>query len=123
MGRGQPLFVMKNQITVLVHYLAFGSDTLFQFTGEPKNSVGLEDFAEVDLLEFIFRECNHVDGSEWIDARPLRSMSVGDVVIVARAGNVQRYRCEGCGWSRYSEGEKDFRPLQTLPAPAKMPGR
>jgi hypothetical protein len=117
---------MKNTVQVLVHLLAFGSNTLFAFTGEDKlrQGVGLSDLAETDLLEFVFRQCNHVDGSEWIEGRPLRSLSVGDVVIVIRKGSeVSRYRCDGCGWSRFSEGEQDFRPLQSLPAADRYPGR
>lgn len=107
-GGGQPLFVMKNNsVTVLVHYLAFRSNVVFQFTGEGflREGVGFSDLATSDLLEFVFRQCNHVDDTEWISKDPvaqamrLRSLSVGDVVMIVKGGTVTRYLCEGCGWT------------------------
>jgi hypothetical protein len=105
---------MKNKtVSVLVHLLAFGSDTLFAFDGEDRlrAGIGFADLTESDLLEFVFRQCSHVDGSEWIEGHSLRSLSVGDVVIVMRGNEVSRYRCEGCGWTRWSEGKQSFEPL------------
>lgn len=97
--------VMKSRI-VIVHYKAFRSDTLFQFTHE---SVIDPDVTNLELLEIAFRQCNHVDGNEWISLDPyartlrLRSMSVGDEITFIEAAKVTRYRCEGCGWQQITQ--------------------
>ena len=97
--------------SILVHYKAFRSDIVFAFTGEGflAEGVSLGDLTETDLLEFVFRQCNVVHGDEWISVDPvarslrLRSMSVGDVVMVVRAGKVTRYLCAGCGWEKIED--------------------
>jgi hypothetical protein len=57
-------------------------------------------------LEHIFREMNHVDGTEWIGSEEFerrytgaRSMSVGDVVEFKTAVGSRRFRVESEGWS------------------------
>lgn len=95
---------MSSTLIVLVHYKAFGSNQMFNFNCEPDNSVSLSDFCESDLLEFIFRQCNHVDGTEWIANKNLRSMSVGDEVVLIRSDKqpVERRRVAAIGWEHVS---------------------
>lgn len=47
-------------------------------------------------LEYIFRECNHVDGKEWIANQNLRSMCVGDTVELE--GKI--WKCDPVGWTQ-----------------------
>lgn len=98
------LYFMK---AILVHYRAFGSDVVFEFTAERSGGLPV---ADETLLEWVFRECNHVDGEEWISTDPvaqyqrLRSMSVGDeVMLLGEDGEVRRWRVAGCGWERVAE--------------------
>lgn len=51
-------------------------------------------YSTLEQLEFIFRQCNHVDGSEWIQNKELRSLSVGDMVVL----NGQVWVCCDVGW-------------------------
>lgn len=53
-----------------------------------------------EVLEHIFRQCNAVDGTEWISqpeqrALKLRSMSVGDLVVLPTR---RLYLCKPQGW-------------------------
>lgn len=52
-----------------------------------------------DVLDHVFRECNHVNGNEWIDGKELRSLSVGDMVEI----NGTLYVCCNVGWKRLRE--------------------
>lgn len=88
--------------TIIVQYRAFGSDIAFEFTANPNALLGVP---VERVLEWIFRECNHVDDSEWISQDPvarklgLRSMSVGDeVILVNDDSTVARYRVAGVGF-------------------------
>jgi hypothetical protein len=83
--------------TILVHYRAFDDDKMFIFTGA--NDKSLSPKSDVHfLLDTIFRECNHVNGTEWIANKPLRSLSVGDEVIIIEGEQISRYRCATVGW-------------------------
>jgi len=55
------------------------------------------------ILKFVYRECNRVDGSEWISGKKLRSMSVGDMIMM---DNVV-YVCCMAGWKTIAELEKN----------------
>jgi hypothetical protein len=91
---------------ILIHYNAFPSDgnPVFEFPSE------LVAGATVDeALEIIFRQCNVVDGTEWITSenkrrisrkeKGLRSMCVDDVVVFWHDnGDWEAHRCAGCGW-------------------------
>ena len=62
---------------------------------------GVQLFEPVGILEYIYRECNHVNGNEWI-SKPeqqkmfLRSMSVGDMVMM----DGDLWICATCGWQK-----------------------
>ena len=87
--------------TILVHYRAFDDDQMFVFTGT--NDKSLLPESDVDfLLDSVFRECNHVDGTEWIAGKHLRSLSVDDEVIIINDGEISRYRCARIGWEKLS---------------------
>lgn len=61
---------------------------VLHFSDVPLNS------AHPAVLERVFRETNHVDGTEWIANKKLRSMMIGDVVII----DDKYYLCEMVGW-------------------------
>jgi len=89
---------------IVISYLVFGDNFSFVYDNlSATNFVGhVED--EV-LLESIFRDTNHVDGTEWIAGKPLRSLSVGDVVTIIDSElpvqkQVRAYRVEGIGWKK-----------------------
>jgi hypothetical protein len=72
--------------------------------------LAVEEFGATDedtderLRGKVFRGMNHVDGDEIEVCGRLRvrSMMVGDVVVVFRDGNPPNaYRCEPTGWSVY----------------------
>jgi hypothetical protein len=75
-----------------VAYKAFRSTDTFEFPSEliPSGTDVL------DALEVVFRQCNHVDGSEWISGKRLRSMSVDDEVTI----DSETYVCAGFGWEK-----------------------
>jgi len=89
---------------ILVHYLAFNSNQAFEYTANPVTK------STEHLLEFIFRDCNVVDGSEWVvreskrrieaGERGLRSMSVGDIVTLIDEDRIESYLCAGIGWTK-----------------------
>jgi hypothetical protein len=69
-----------------------------------------------DALEVIFRQCNHVDGTEWISQPEfrkdysefpnIRSFSVGDCVTFRGIGGFRKYYvCEGCGFAEISQDD------------------
>lgn len=91
--------------TVLVHLRAFEqtSDVMFAYTGPlAQDKAGRES-----QLEVIFRQCNHVDETEWIAGRPYRSLSVGDhVILVLTDGTVERWEVLGMGWRRLENGPR-----------------
>jgi hypothetical protein len=71
-----------------------------------------------DALEILFRQLNHVDGSELISEEQFkgyRSMSVGDEVrfrgLYKIDDTVSRfdktYRCEGMGWSEVTKAKEE----------------
>ena len=53
-----------------------------------------------DILDTVFRQCNHVDGKEWIEGEELRSMSVGDEILLIEGSLVEKYLVAGCGFTR-----------------------
>ena len=65
-----------------------------------------------EALELIFRQLNHVDGSELISQEGYegyRSMSVGDVVNFVGIGGVRRwFVCEGLGWAEINRYEAEW---------------
>lgn len=56
----------------------------------------IEGLATEQCLDTIFRQCNHVDGTEWAAhcGLKLRSLSCGDVVCV----DGRYFICESFGW-------------------------
>lgn len=60
------------------------------------DSVIPEGASAEDALEVIFRQCNHVDGNEWISKAGFkaRSLSCGDLVTI----DGRHFICEGIGW-------------------------
>jgi hypothetical protein len=86
-----------------VYYRAFDCDSEFSVPNRiygfgPERVQTIEE-----ALEVVFRQCNHVDGTELISqpeyrALRLRSMSVGDQVHIRGLGFNRTYVCEGCGW-------------------------
>lgn len=96
---------------IIVHYLAFNTNEAFSF---PANFLPGESTNEI--LETIFRECNAMDGSEWIveetrqrlergERRGLRSMCAGDcVTLLQDDGTWEVWRCEEVGWKRMGKG-------------------
>ena len=77
-----------------VAYKAFGDNNKFEF---PSELVPIW-MHKIDALEVVFRQCNHVDGTEWISGKRLRSLSVGDEVSIDN----ETYLCAGCGWEKKS---------------------
>lgn len=70
-----------------------------------------------EALEIIFRQCNHVDGSELISSEAfrasypgsIRSLSVGDVVSFRGIGGFRKiYVCEGTGWAEITSKEASW---------------
>jgi hypothetical protein len=62
-------------------------------------------------LELVFRQCNHVDGTELLsepEYEGLRSLSVGDVVSFRAIGWHRIFVCEGAGWTEISREERDW---------------
>lgn len=75
---------------ITIHYLAFYSnEASFEFPAELVKGLNIKD-----ALEVIYRQCNHVDGTEWIADKPFRSFSCGDEIQI---GN-RRFRCLPAGW-------------------------
>lgn len=109
---------MKNR-KILVQYLAFDDNKLFEFDHPKVQELPLNTKHE-DLLEFVYRECNVVDGNEWISdsnknkGTKYRSMSVGDIVIILDGipPRVSTFDCghmtasvfqvQGMGWKKLS---------------------
>lgn len=60
----------------------------------------MAELEDAQFLEVLFRELNHVDGTEWIADKPLRSLSVGDVVRLQDARGARTYHCDWVGWSK-----------------------
>ncbi len=56
------------------------------------------------IAEAIYRQMNHVDGTEIIAARPtIRSMSVGDVLLISDAeGKIAELAVDSFGWKELS---------------------
>lgn len=79
---------------ITVTYKAFAPHEAIQSFEFP--SWGLEKASHDKILAHVYRECNHVDDSEWIAGKTLRSMSVGDEVAID--GSV--YLCEVVGWKK-----------------------
>jgi hypothetical protein len=75
-----------------VAYKAFRSNDVFEFPSDLIPS-GMD---VMNALEVVFRQCNHVDGTEWISGKRLRSMSVDDEVTV----DGTTYVCAGFGWEK-----------------------
>lgn len=59
-----------------------------------------------NCLAYAWRQLNHVDGSEWIAGRRIRSLSVGDVVVLGE----QAYACDPIGWSPTQIGRVQQQP-------------
>ena len=96
---------------ILIHYVAFQTNRVFEFTSDA--NVPISSNIE-DVLEFIFRQCNVVDGDEWISlenrrliqsgsTQLLRSMYADDVVIFIKDnGQFSAHRCGSIGWEKIS---------------------
>ena len=59
-----------------------------------------------NCLAYAWRQMNHVDGSEWIADHKIRSLSVGDVVVLGE----QAYACDPVGWSPTRMGRVQQQP-------------
>lgn len=75
---------MLNAEAVIIYNESFHEPTIFKY---PLARLGFDEGRGViknvwELLDNIYRDCNVVDGSEWIASQKLRSMSVGDMVIL-----------------------------------------
>ena len=57
-----------------------------------------ESEKEAAALDEVFRQFNHVDGTEFVAKLPIRSFSVGDSVFFPDSGN--RFLCEPIGWKK-----------------------
>lgn len=94
---------------ILIHYVAFQSNQAFEYTGPVGDSASF-----LDLLELIFRQCNVVDGTEWVvqesarrmaaKQKGLRSMNVGDIVTFIDGTKWESYLCAGVGWELVGRG-------------------
>lgn len=58
------------------------------------------------ILDHIFRQCNHVDGTEWISTSGIkaRSLSCGDVVEF----DGRFFLCESIGWGEISKETAEY---------------
>lgn len=82
---------MDNKV-IIIYPQEFKEPIVFEF---PLGKFGWDEYkTPTEILEYIFRQCNHVDGSEWIQNKGLRSFSVGDMVVL----NGQIWVCCGAGW-------------------------
>lgn len=52
-----------------------------------------------EILEVVFRQFNHVDGSEHIAKLSIRSMCIGDIVSFVEG----HFICEPMGWTQVSD--------------------
>ena len=84
-------------LTTVIYPNQFAPPTIFEF---PLNKYWQNKGANDNFLEVIYRQCNHVDGSEWIGGQKLRSMSVGDMVLATNQATDERklYFCDTWGW-------------------------
>lgn len=77
----------------------FSKPTMFRFPLEERldlaNPLNDTDY----ILDYIFRQCNRVNGKEWISTSKLkvRSLSVGDFVILDN----DMYICASTGWEKF----------------------
>jgi hypothetical protein len=56
------------------------------------------------VLDQVFRQCNHVDGTEWISNSGYRSMMVGDLItIVDPDTGIRIFQVEAIGWKKLTE--------------------
>jgi hypothetical protein len=93
----------------------FEEPEVFDF---PINSYSdMNNLAEViDKLNYIYRQTNHVDGTEWIHGKKLRSMLVGDMVLIESYQNEtvgftkHLYVCTAVGWQEISNLVKTPEP-------------
>lgn len=85
---------------ILVKYVAFNSNDVFECTSKKALDALNNGVSHMDVLEVVFRECNYVDGSEWIADKKLRSMCVDDVVTLIENGAANSYVCAGIGWEK-----------------------
>lgn len=89
----------------------FEEPQVFDF---PISEYPTEDLDVYGVLDLIYRQCNHVNGEEWIKGKKLHSMSVGDMVLLAcpfNRGNdtvTQLFICCGVGWKEAREMVKDY---------------
>lgn len=68
------------------------------------------------ILDYIYRQCNHFNNEEWIHGKKLRSMSVGDMVLIEDfngfRGVTQRdlFVCCMVGWKQIEDLIKTPKP-------------
>ncbi len=96
------------EATIIYNHGLFQEPTTFEFPVGNWRSITnkAEDTMKVEpVLELIFRQCNCVDGTEWISTQKelkLRSMSVGDMVLLKYNGFhsmvTQLWVCCMTGW-------------------------
>lgn len=84
---------------LVIQIQTFQEPRVFEFPSKDI-SITADDY---DVLDYVFRQCNHVNGQEWIHGKKLRSLSVGDMVEI----NGSLYVCCSIGWQRLRELVKD----------------
>jgi hypothetical protein len=86
----------KISMKITVTYKAFGSTDVSTDVFNFPSELIPDGMSVYDALEVVFRQCNHVDGTEWIEGKKLRSLSVDDQVNIDGV----TYVCAGFGWEK-----------------------
>ena len=87
---------------LVIYPRQFEETQVFDF---PVDDFNTENMDVDSILDLIFRQCNHVDGNEWIEGKKLRSMSVGDMVKLTfdlgyLGERVDLFCCQNIGWKK-----------------------
>jgi hypothetical protein len=86
-----------NQPIIILSLIAFGDHKTVLFDHEETlQKVGI--LPDSEILELVFRQANHVDETEWIANKSIRSLSVGDKVTICHNGANVTYSCQAFGW-------------------------
>ena len=75
--------------------VTYQTETLAQVFNVPLPD-GATSYDNEQVLNYVYRQCNHVEGNEWIADKKLRSMMIGDMVEVRGT----KYICEPVGWKK-----------------------
>jgi len=99
------------------YIILYAREPKFGLNLHPPEVIKRRDFIEVagievDSLEEVFRQMNHVDGTEIVSklgnqrGMPLRSMSSGDIAL-AEDGKI--WFCASVGWREVTFAQEDVR--------------